>query len=573
MLSQSNLFLLTFIFFYCSNLLSDQNTIKGIVIDFDNEPLSNAIVSVKNTTVLTNNQGKFAILLPDNYIEDSVSIIVDYVGMNRATNRIKIGDSCFIQMVRSGVLLEEVVVSTSASNIIKKAIKKIPQNYGIGKLAISGVYRTYHLAKDGDRIKKYFTADAFLEMRYKDYCNKNLLPSIYVLQNKVAHANFGVNKDTGRWVNGYMVSSQDIVNTMPDYFSLSGMKKFTYKNLGRISIGNRTVYKINFYNNYNDNIDGTLFIDTATYAVTAANINKYHIKKLFYKEIDKSIINISYELEGSRWYLSSIKMNTSYVSDNLKLSRITSFKTIKTAMNFDDKTPIKGIKVERGIQDNTYHIMTSINDSIRLDSIADIMQNNGQLPIQQLPSKTLSQTPIQKSENKTSKKILEYIYNNNVQLSLGVLKNSIIIDYQENGSSGFSNFDNYALLAEYNFRIYKSLFLNYAIGGNIGSKNVKFSIQKLGISYQLAIPDRKYPFVFCPIATAGFGKYKIDKTKVATYTSFETGLYIKKHFGRKLVPFIQTSYSPFFKEKLIDSESIKLKNNYWMFHTGLQINL
>lgn len=550
-----------------------QTIIQGTVVDFDNDPVANATVNVNSKKTLTNSQGKFTIDLSTRLI-DSILITVEYVGMKTACIKTTPDKPCFIKMEREYKFLQEVVISSSAFNIVKKAIEQIPQNYGSSTLGLEGVYRSYHLTKDADSIKKYFTTDALLRIDYKNYSNSNFAPSVYILQNKTDNNNFGVKKDTGRWVNGYLIYTADIVNQRPDYFSSTGYKKYIYKNLGKTVIDGRTVYQINFHSKKQDHTDGTLFIDTATYAIKLANINRYHIKKILFREIEKSTQNLIYEVSNNKWYFSSARINTAYLSDSLKFSRITHFKTTKIDTTRDYNKIVKLKKVEEGIQDNVYDIKSSKEDSLRLDSIASVLQEQGFLSQEKLPQKKLFETTNSSSKPKSGTTFLKYLRGNNVSFSYAFLKTSINASSLQTGL-GFDKISNFGLMTEYNFKVYKSLYLKYTTGANNIFSNTKSSFWGVGLKYQYSIPERVNPITFTPSITSLFGKLKIDKQKVAKYTSFETSVYISKSLKKnsRFAPFIQIGYVPFFNSKIIHPEKIMLTNTHWGFQFGIQIKL
>ncbi len=110
------------------------------------------------------------------------------------------------------------------------------------------------------------------------------------------------------------------------------MKHFTYSLVGKTIFENHKVYEIDIFSNEDiinmpyKKMNGTLFIDTASYAFVGGHFRYTDVKLLFYKKVLAYSTEISYEKNGEKWRLKTIQRKMNYDSvDNIKSSSSISF--------------------------------------------------------------------------------------------------------------------------------------------------------------------------------------------------------------------------------------------------------
>ncbi len=137
---------LCLIFFGFGVTLSPQSmrTITGKVIDCRNRKgLPNVNISLDGTNIgtITNTEGKFIFLIPDNGHANVTFSTLGFTTRSIPTDSL-MSDHNLIRLEKQPVELSEVVIySGDPMKIISAAIKKIPENYSVNKDMLAMFYR------------------------------------------------------------------------------------------------------------------------------------------------------------------------------------------------------------------------------------------------------------------------------------------------------------------------------------------------------------------------------------------------------------------------------------------------
>lgn len=172
--------------FLLTNAQTKNTTIKGIIVDKkDNKPLPYAYVTINNTGLgtVTDGDGKFKITIPKAY--DSHTITISYLGFENlqfTVSNFRLKNGTTFTLKPEVEALNEVLVTKqkkmpSAKSLLRKVIKKIPENYASSPTMITGYYR--ETMKENGVYIKYtdaacdYYATPYRKKRYKrkDYQN------------------------------------------------------------------------------------------------------------------------------------------------------------------------------------------------------------------------------------------------------------------------------------------------------------------------------------------------------------------------------------------------------------------
>jgi len=173
------------LFLFFPFFVNSQTTISGIVVDEnDGTPLPYVYLKIDNIALgtVTEGDGKFRITIPQKY--DNHTIVFSYVGyedlpLKVADFRAKNGGTYAMKSATN--LLAEVVVKPKkmprAKALLRKVIKKIPENYASSPTMITGYYRET-MKENGVYIKYTDAACNYYALPYsnqkykwKDYQN------------------------------------------------------------------------------------------------------------------------------------------------------------------------------------------------------------------------------------------------------------------------------------------------------------------------------------------------------------------------------------------------------------------
>ncbi len=144
-------FILLSVAFITATSLFGQRAINGRVLSAaDGEPLPFATLSFKGTSqgTITNKEGMFTLLIPEEYAEGV--LLVSYLGYE--AKEVPLGTdvrTLTIQLDEAILQLDDIIVTPLApTEYIKRAVRKIPQNYASKPFGTLGYYRESFVEND-----------------------------------------------------------------------------------------------------------------------------------------------------------------------------------------------------------------------------------------------------------------------------------------------------------------------------------------------------------------------------------------------------------------------------------------
>lgn len=175
-------------------------SVKGAVLDKKNNiKLSGATVRVGEQATRTDKNGFFEITAPIKTLTE-IGISFSHVGY-LTTRLIYQADHFYeVDLLESNNELREVIIGVRGVDIIKKAIKKIPENYPDKPISIKGMVR---IQKSRNQ-SQYFKSDAIISAYIPAYTD-NEKTTVTVLHNQLDT----INDQTLRYIRN--VSSYNLI--------------------------------------------------------------------------------------------------------------------------------------------------------------------------------------------------------------------------------------------------------------------------------------------------------------------------------------------------------------------------
>ena len=324
------------------------------------------------------------------------------------------------------------------------------------------------------------------------------------------------------------------------------MNHYEYHEREKAILEGRKVFVIDFNSAKNKAIEGTLYIDTSTYAFVGAEITQNNITEFGFVPISVAKQSIRYQMFGSKWYIKSThtesthvmkSMNNNYTRDYVAVSIDT---TNSSALAYKDAI--------QGRDENIRILKEGDSDSRQMtNTIFDKLDSIGDITFIAVP---IIDTSIKNTAPKKNifNRILSYLRNDNIRGSLSISRMSLKID----PSFSKSFFTNYCIGSDAQFRLYKNLFIEYGGQTNFGIGDIKIEQTGLYLNYLFKVNKEHRPISIGPIAGYNYIKLsyksksekgKIDNWAMGATTSIElthrkeifvTGLYnysFKKNIG------------------------------------------
>ena len=304
------------------NSFSQNVNVKGIVVShLNNKPIENVSVKIGNMGCITNSNGEFILSVDERKLAQDV-ITFSCIGYIAKKIQVKNADTLItIKLNENPKVLAEVTVSSGAREILKKAIESIDVNYPTKPFIQNGVMRIIFTQDNG----YFYNNDAFLEIYTHSY-KKRDESDVRLIKNKlnVLTGAYYDSASTLRLVQYYnTVSTCDFVHDHSPFINLNSMKYFTYILKPKECKYNRKVYVIDFVSHDDikgvqyKKIEGTLYIDTATYAFIEGDFVSYHIKEFLFtpiKECDSKVIYYNDSIND--WHLKEMNRKVYYNTTN-----------------------------------------------------------------------------------------------------------------------------------------------------------------------------------------------------------------------------------------------------------------
>lgn len=308
-----NFFVFPMLFLFGTVLYGqNEDYIFGQLVDGDNnEPVAFAIIRIKDAAlgVITNVDGTFRIPLRYKSIGDFLEIsCMGYSTKFIDIQELKETEANIILIKPSTVELGEATVRAKlkkldARELVRMAVARIPQNYSLSPYSMVGYYRDYQV-KNGsytnlnEAVVKIFDSgfsnrDNF-DNEYEVYAYSTnldfpvdsfaLQPYDYSGFNKVIpHAkmeNTGGNELVTLMIHDAIRNHQIEVYSFVNNIALDFVDNHRFRLLGTTNFKDRTVYEIDCSFRNNDYyVDGTIFLDTGTFAILKFDYTVFRRKK------------------------------------------------------------------------------------------------------------------------------------------------------------------------------------------------------------------------------------------------------------------------------------------------------
>jgi len=342
------------LFFFLSIFAKGQyTTVTGKVIDKNTQqPLPFATIQVEKTGIgtITNNNGRFSLKISNRYYNNK--IYISYLGYKTQERNIKeIKNQIVIFLQPTEKELAEVVIMTKSTllDLLKKAYKKIPENYPIYPTMLRGFYR--ETVKTPKNQYLYF-AEAVTETYKSGYNVSSDEGQVKILKSMV---NVFPLSDT-LFKNQYFYSGvfsgnkDDFVKKRYDFINPRHFNKYNYTLKGISNYQGTSVYIINFDTN-NDTLSGTmegmLYIEQTSlayvaciYAHTKRGIDNYNALKISPYKLISFNTTINFIKYKDVWHIKYISAEQIGINKTHKSNLILNNEYIATEINTDTVKPI-----------------------------------------------------------------------------------------------------------------------------------------------------------------------------------------------------------------------------------------
>jgi CarboxypepD_reg-like domain len=256
-----------------------------IVDDETHEPLPFATIALKNRGkgTVTNNNGDFGMKISPDLFKDTLSVsYLGYMGREIPVKK-AFGNNLTISMKREFISIPEIIIKNqNPQEIIFRALKSIPKNFGNTPALMTGFYREGVLKKT--ELQTY--SEAILEIYKSAYSGTLFGDQIKVYKSrKIENIN---RSDTLaiRLKAGLSTCLElDGAKNIFDFITSESVTDYTYRMTDIISYDNEAAYAIEF--EQRENVDlplfkGTIYINTVDYGILNAEfeINPRLIHKM-----------------------------------------------------------------------------------------------------------------------------------------------------------------------------------------------------------------------------------------------------------------------------------------------------
>ena len=304
--------------------------IEGTVRDSESkEPLPYVTIALSDNKLgtVTNEQGRFKLLLPDHY--EGASLNISYLGYHSQSIVIdRENASISVALKENPTVLEGVTVTgLTAQTIINKVIEKAPQNYYSSPYNSTGFYRL-----NSTKGKEYV---ALSEAVFELYQAKPVRKSQFKLTKMRAIKNEAVLENIEIGIKPAAVFKFDVLNNPNEWDILNsrGIKDHVFELEGIVNYEGKDAYVIEF--DQRDNLKkaaykGIIYVDVNSFAVLQMDFGLSPKGLSFYKygsaamralmdlmdihlEVEKSNYSIRYKPVADIYYLGSVQQKTIFI--------------------------------------------------------------------------------------------------------------------------------------------------------------------------------------------------------------------------------------------------------------------
>lgn len=313
------------------SVFSENIIISGKIINSKTkQPIEFASISIKGTTIgtITNSDGEFEILIPEQFKNRQIS--VSYIGYKTySTPILKITNNFLnVELENIGITIDEVVVITdSPQELIRKAIRKIPDNYSDKAIIYTCFFR--ETVKENERPVEM--VEAVLDIYNYSYADPNLKEKekIRLVKGRELES-FEPAVFKNIVISGGVKAgaTNDMIHYPGTFLQEKYFDSYEYHYKGSTEHNNRRVYVIAF-----DQMEeikkayfkGNIYIDVESLAFVKVEYAYSEKGIMYYRpslvtqgimtfmglnlEIKELSANVNYNLIGDKWYLKNINVH------------------------------------------------------------------------------------------------------------------------------------------------------------------------------------------------------------------------------------------------------------------------
>ena len=283
--------------------------ITGKIIDNETaEPLPFAAIALKNNGkgTVTNNNGKFGLKITPDLLYDTLS--VSYLGYLRKEIPVQeaLGNNLTISMKREYISIPEIIIKNqNPQEIVARALKAIPRNYGNTPALMTGFYREGVLKKS--ELQTY--SEAILQIYKSAYTGTLSGDQIKVYKSRKIENTDRKDTLTVRLKAG-LSTCLELDGAKNTFDFLENPADYTYHLTDIVTYDDETAYAIEFEQRENVDLplyEGTIYINTVDYGILSVefDINPKYINKM------KDAF-VSTNTRGFNTWPTSVKYTVSY---------------------------------------------------------------------------------------------------------------------------------------------------------------------------------------------------------------------------------------------------------------------
>lgn len=319
------------------------NSITGVIIDEEtSDPLSFATIGLKNKGkgTVTNFNGEFGLKITEEYYSDTLS--VSYLGYFGREIPVKnaLGNNMTISMKREFISIPEIIIRNQIpQDIISKARRAIPENYGTTPASMTAFYREGVLKKT--EVQTY--SEAILQIYKSAYSGTLLGDQIKVFKSRKIE-NINRSDTLAIRLKAGLSTCLDLdgARNLFDFITSVSMADYSYRMTDIVTYNDEAAYAIEFQQRESVDLplfQGTIYINTVDYGILYAEfeINPVLIHKMKDTFISTSSrgfntwplsvkYTVSYRQLNGRYYLNHVRGDLLFASKQNKKLFSTQFK-------------------------------------------------------------------------------------------------------------------------------------------------------------------------------------------------------------------------------------------------------
>jgi hypothetical protein len=283
--------------------------ITGKIVDSEtSEPLPFATLALKNTGkgTVTNNNGNYGLKITPDLIDDTLS--VSYLGYLRREITVKeaLGNNVTIKMKREFISIPEIIIrNQNPLEIVARALKAIPKNYGTTPALMTGFYREGVLKKS--ELQTY--SEAILQIYKSAYAGTLLGDQIKVYKSRKIENSDRRDTLTVRLKAG-LSTCLELDGAKNTFDFLDNPADYTYHLTDIVTYDDETAYAIEFEQRESVDLplfEGTSYINTLDYGILSV---EFDINPKYIHSIKNSFVSAN--THGFNTWPTSVKYTVSY---------------------------------------------------------------------------------------------------------------------------------------------------------------------------------------------------------------------------------------------------------------------